>query len=104
MSNESVPVTVQIMDNEYRLACPDAERETLLAAAEYLDKKMLEIRDTGKVLGVERIAVMAALTMAHELLECRNQTTELNNLGDQRVQNLLHKVELALNKSAQMDL
>lgn len=104
MNNESVPVTVQIMDNEYRLACPEAEREALLAAVQYLNEKMVEIRDTGKVLGVERIAVMAALTITHELFECRNQTAELNNLADQRVQDLLHKVELALNKSAQMDV
>ena len=99
MNKISVPVTVQLMENEYRVACSEDHRESLLAAADYLNDKMLEIRDAGKLLGVERIAVMAALNISHELLTYRQETAELSDFLDGRMQELLHKVELALSKS-----
>jgi len=61
-------VDVNIMGREFTVSCTDEERPGLMAAVNYIDKKMREIRDTGKVVGVERIAVMAALNLAHELL------------------------------------
>jgi cell division protein ZapA len=65
---------VSILDREFRIACPDDERAELLEAVAYLDKKMREIHDLGKVVTVERIAIMAALNITHELL-----TTRLGN-------------------------
>jgi cell division protein ZapA len=62
---------VKILDREFRIACPDDEKEELLEAVAYLDKKMCEIRDAGKIASVERIAVMAALNIAHELLKTK---------------------------------
>ena len=59
---------VRILDREFRVACPDDEKAELLEAVEYLDKKMREIRDVGKIASTERIAIMAALNIAHELL------------------------------------
>ena len=59
---------VSIMGREFRVACPAEEREELLQSVSYLDKKMREIRDSGKVVGSERIAIMAALNITHELL------------------------------------
>jgi cell division protein ZapA len=67
MTNNSA-VDVAIMGREFRVTCPDEEREELLQAVTYLDKKMCEIRDNGKVVGSERIAIMAGLNIAHELL------------------------------------
>ena len=67
----SKAVDVDIMGREFRVTCPDEEREELLQAVTYLDKKMCEIRDAGKVVGSERIAIMAALNIAHELLATR---------------------------------
>ncbi len=61
-------VDVAIMGREFRVTCPDEEREELLQAVTYLDKKMCEIRENGKVVGSERIAIMAGLNIAHELL------------------------------------
>jgi cell division protein ZapA len=61
-------VDVNIMGREFKVACSEEEREGLITAVNYLDKKMREIRDTGKVIGVERIAIMAALNLSHELL------------------------------------
>ena len=57
-----------IMGREFRVACPEEEQAGLLEAVDYLNRKMLDIRDGGKVIGLERIAIMAALNIAHELL------------------------------------
>ena len=64
---------VTIMGREFRVTCPDEERKGLLEAVSYLDKKMREIRDSGKIVGSERIAIMAALNITHELLTTRNR-------------------------------
>ncbi|MCK2150751.1 MULTISPECIES: cell division protein ZapA [Marinobacter] len=69
MSKQSTTAEVKILDKEYLVACPDEEREALTRAARHLDSKMREIRASGKVFGTERIAVMAALNITHELLE-----------------------------------
>lgn len=72
MSNpKTVSLDVAIMGREFRVSCPENERKSLLDAASYLDKKMREIRDTGKVIGVERIAIMAALNITHDYLNVR---------------------------------
>lgn len=62
---------VKILDRELRVACPDEEREDLQDAVAYLNRKMVEIRDAGKIANVERIAIMAALNIAHELLSMK---------------------------------
>jgi cell division protein ZapA len=64
----SVSLDVAIMGREFRVSCPEKERDSLLQAVGYLDRKMREIRDSGKVIGVERIAIMAALNIAHDYL------------------------------------
>ena len=69
MSKQSTTVEVKILDKEYLVACPAEEQEALMRAARHLDSKMREIRSGGKGFGTERIAVMAALNMTHELLE-----------------------------------
>jgi cell division protein ZapA len=68
MSTKST-VEVRILDKEYLVTCPDEEQEALLRSARHLDRKMREIRNSGKVFGTERIAVMAALNIANEMLE-----------------------------------
>lgn len=67
-SQESVPLTVRILGREYQVACPKDERDHLLASARYLDDRMQAIRKRAAGLGIERIAVMAALNMAREML------------------------------------
>jgi cell division protein ZapA len=72
MISESInTLDVTILDREFRVACPQEERAELLDAVAYLDKNMREIRDAGKITSVERIAIMAALNIAHELLTTR---------------------------------
>lgn len=62
-------VTVKILDKDYQVACPEERQSELIVSANYLDKQMRAIRDSGKVIGLERIAVMAALNISHELLQ-----------------------------------
>lgn len=69
MSESNPPIKVLILGKEYPVACSPEEQHELLIAARYLDEKMRMIRDTGRVIGTERIAVMAALNIAHEFLQ-----------------------------------
>ncbi len=72
MSSDKIKsLDVTILDREFRVACPDDERDELLEAVAYLDRNMREIRDAGKITSIERIAIMAALNIAHELLTTR---------------------------------
>ena len=71
MSAEVKGLDVTIMGREFRVACPENEQQSLLVSVDYLDKKMREIRDTGKVIGIERIAIIAALNITHDLLSSR---------------------------------
>ncbi|MCF8158759.1 MAG: cell division protein ZapA [Burkholderiaceae bacterium] len=73
-------VEVNIMGREFTIACPPEERDSLLSAVSYLDKKMCDIRDAGKVVGVERIAMMAALNLAHELLTTRTGGVDVGGM------------------------
>ncbi len=66
MNTEAVPVTIQILDKEYMVSCLPDEREALLESAKLLNTRMREVRESGKVLGTERMAVMTALNVIHE--------------------------------------
>jgi cell division protein ZapA len=74
MSEANPLVKVQILGKEYPISCPEEEQHDLLLAARYLDDKMRKIRNAGRVIGTERIAVMAALNIAHELLQTSRQS------------------------------
>jgi cell division protein ZapA len=75
----SKPIDVIIMGREFTVSCTDEERQGLLDAVDYLDKKMRDIRDSGKIVGIERIAIMAALNLSHEVL---NTKTGDIDIGD----------------------
>lgn len=95
------PVNLHIMDSEYRVACPPDEQDALLAAAQHLDDTMQGIRNTGKVVGVERIAVMAALNISYELLNNQKQSTRLEKALNQRIRELLEQTDRLLSKLQQ---
>ena len=65
---EKGALTITVLGREFRVGCPEGEEKQLLASVDFLNKKMKEVRDTGKVVGNERIAIMAALNIAHEML------------------------------------
>lgn len=72
----SEPVNVRILEREYLVGCPPEERDGLLAAAKLLDARMREIRGSNRMAGIDRIAVLAALNLASELLDNRNQGSD----------------------------
>jgi len=94
--SEPVPVSVKILDREYRVACPEEERHALLSAASYLDRKMRELRDGGRVVGLDRIAVVTALNMANELLQARADGDEYTRTIGSRVKAINQKLDGAL--------
>ena len=89
-------VTVHILDKEYCIACPAAERANLESAARYLDGKMREIRSGGKVIGADRIAVMAALNITHDLLHKQQRLDQEADSTRAKVRDLLERVDGAL--------
>ena len=98
MSNGN-SITVQILDKEYSIICPQEERTNLVSAARYLDGKLREIRSSGKVIGADRIAVMAALNITHDLLhkqELPPAQAQANGANSEQVRDLLDRVDLVL--------
>ena len=105
MSQQTISVAVHLAGNDYRFACSPAEREDLLEAAHYLDRKMREIRDhSSKSLALESVAMMAALNLSHELLRQQRQATEMDALLNNRMRDLLQKVDVALSQAAATEL
>lgn len=91
----SKPVTLHILDKEYVVACPLEERENLLASAAYLSDKMEEVRDNGKIVSGERLLVMTALNIVHELLQYRQGKDYYRN-QEMMIRRLEDKIERAL--------
>jgi cell division protein ZapA len=94
--SEATPVTVNILDREFLIGCTPEERPGLLAAASYLDGKMREVRGASRMQSVDRIAVLAALNMAHELLQSKNNSESQSNVVAQHLQALRAKLDAAL--------
>ena len=97
-------VSVRILEKEYQVSCPANERTDLLDSAEILNEKMREIRDSGKVVGLDRIAVMAALNMANELLHAKAKDKQFEGLLGNRLKLMSDRVESALGSSQQLEL
>ncbi len=96
MTKNLTPVTLSILGKEYRIACSEDERQSLLNAAQLLDQQMRKIHDTGKVSGNDRIAVLAALNLAHDLTQTKaNDHSGSLDITD-RLVNLRHKIESVL--------
>jgi cell division protein ZapA len=104
MTDRQARVSVRILEKEYQVACLPEERSELLDSAEYLNSKMREIRDGGNIIGLDRIAVMAALNLAHELLKIRSRVDGVQNDVGHRVRQMRERVETALTKGQQLDL
>jgi cell division protein ZapA len=104
MNDRVTRVSVRILEKEYQVACPFDERSALLDAAEMLNGKMREIRDGGNVVGLDRIAVMAALNLANELLQSRNRDSSSDSGLTGKIRQLRERVESALNQGQQIEI
>lgn len=95
---DNLSVTVRIMGREYTVLCPQEEHEALVASADFLNERMTAIRKRGKALGAERIAVMAALNLARELLEMRGSDKVMQPDGEsiERVKQLRLDIDSTL--------
>ena len=104
MSAAFAQVTIRILEKEYNVACPAEEKAALLASAELLNSKMREIRDSGKVVGLDRVAVMAALNLANDLLKAQGQDEELKNIVGLRIRAMREHLDSALGPAKQLTL
>ncbi|MCW8900552.1 MAG: cell division protein ZapA [Gammaproteobacteria bacterium] len=104
MAKSSGGITIHILDKEYMIACSEDERHDLQRSADYLDKKMREIRDSGKIIGSDRIAVMAALNISHELLTQGGAGSSPDASVDTRIRSIQEKIDDALYRSRQLEI
>ena len=92
MNGDIVSVSVQILEKDYMVSCPSEEQEALVESAAYLDRKMKEVRDGGKVLGTERTAVMTALNIVNEMLQLKREQEDQSQTLVQDVRRLEDKI------------
>ena len=104
MTQQLAQVSVRILDKEYQVACPAEERTDLLDSAEILNNKMREIRDSGRIVGLDRIAVMAALNMANDLIHAKARDQELEGGISDRLKLISDRVDNVLSGTQQLDL
>ena len=98
-------VSVDILDKEYQVACPPDEEAALTQAARYLDQHMRDIRSTGKVIGLERVAIMAALNISHELLALKTGDTPVEtNEEQERLSALNSQLDEVLYQLRQLEI
>jgi cell division protein ZapA len=102
MKDPITQISVRILDKEYQIACPVDERTDLLDSAEILNSKMREIRDSGRVVGLDRIAVMAALNMANDLIQAQARDRLLDGDLSGRLKIISERVESVLGESQQL--
>lgn len=104
MTGKAEAILIHILDKEYRFSCAPDERDDLIASAHYLDGKMREIRNSGRLLGADGVAVMAALNITNELLHDKTRSSGLDDALDSRIRHIQDKIEGALNRGRQMEL
>ncbi len=102
--SDSTSVQVKILDKEYQVNCPPADQEALLKSARYLDENMRKIKGRGNIHGAEKIAVMAALNITHDMLRKNRMINESRSVTSQQVKSLEDKIETALATSRQLEI
>ncbi len=104
MNHDQVPVTVRILDKEYRVACAPQEQEGLVESARLVDRRMREMRQSGRIVGADRIAVMAALNIAHELIQLRqHQVSPGESANSGQLGIIQQRLATALAKHRELD-
>jgi cell division protein ZapA len=101
---DAQPINISILDKDYKVACPPGEQSALLESAKFLDNKMREIRDSGNIMGSERIAVITALNMANDLLRSSNVDKEIGQELPPRLKDLENKISRVLEKARQLEI
>lgn len=94
MTENNQRVVVSILDKDYQVACPTEERQALLDAAAELDRRMRDVRQSGHIIGLERIAVMVALNLCHELQQTNKE--QQGAISEDALQRLSEKLDAVL--------
>ena len=102
--SDALPISVSILDKDYKISCPTGEQPALLASAKYLDGKMREVRDNGNMMGTERVAVIAALNITNDFLSSNQVQQELDKELPPRLKNLEEKITQALERARQLEI
>ncbi len=102
--SETKPASVTILDKEYLIACSDEERGLLNDAATLLNERMQEVKTSGKIIGSERIAVLAALNIAHEMLAYKNENEDYTSNVDGVIRRIQDKIDDALMRGSQIEI
>jgi len=102
--NKALPISISILDKDYKVACPTGEQPALLASAKYLDSKMREVRDSGNLMGAERVAVITALNITNDLLNSNQAGKVLGEELPPRLKNLETKISKALERARQLEI
>lgn len=98
------PINISILDKDYKVACPVGEQAALIESAKYLDSKMREVRDSGSIIGSERIAVITALNMANELLHASSEKIDVESAITPRLKSLESKITRVLQQARQLEI
>ena len=104
MSNQGSPIVLSILDKEYRVVCGEGEEESLQTSAELLNAHIEEVRNGGKVIGADRITVMAALNLAHTLLSQSDEQNQASKSFYTRIRDLQDQIDTVLENTRQLDL
>ena len=96
-------LTLKLLDRELKVACPPEQQHELLTAAQQLDSRMRTLRDSGKIAGVEKIALMVALDLAHELIQVQQAGNSGADLGT-RLRRMQEKIDDSLRATRQLEL
>jgi len=104
MSEQADTVSITILGRDYQISCPPSEEEALRKSAKYLDKQMEKVKSRGSTLAFEKVAVMAALNICHELLQQSRQAENSESTSLDKIESLQEKIELALQNSRQIEI
>lgn len=101
---QNTSVQVKILDKDYQVNCPPSDQEALMKSARYLDENMRKIKGRGNIHGAEKIAVMAALNITHDMLRKNRLINETRHVTAQQVQGIEDKIELAIASTRQLEI
>jgi len=104
MTQKIIHSIIEILDKSYPVRCRESELASLQEAAAYLNEKIQTVKNAGKIGNTERILIVTALNLTHELLQANQQKTTLTDLIQQRIGHLQDKLDTAINKEKQMEL
>ncbi len=95
-TEETIPVTIRILEKEYKISCPQGEHESLLISAKKVNDNMEKVRESGKALSADRVAVMAAINIAHDLVKI-SEKPNVDESFVNRIDEMQNSIDAILN-------